>query len=273
LPDQTTITPALTAEERAQLAELLSPEQLPARNDLLLGLGETVRDRRDHDCSPDDWHCDNLAAYAGERIAAVLRRLLDIATENAELLTELGGRDDEARERGIQQQIDAAMLKSVDFRNGAAMELIPARETAAAMVAAARGLLGDAENYSETTVEWDIGLAGETDRYTIVIQRVGKVTPHQARRRAEAERDHWRERYRQEANLRWDNGLPPGGEVCATCGQPTESEPCPEHNPRARAERLAAELAALRSAQCDGLITNTERAGSPSTSSSDKDNA
>jgi hypothetical protein len=29
----------------------------------------------------------------------------------------------------------------------------------------------------------------------------------------------------------WDDGLPPGGYVCAACGQPTESEPCADHQP------------------------------------------
>lgn len=29
----------------------------------------------------------------------------------------------------------------------------------------------------------------------------------------------------------WDSSLPPGGYVCAACGEPVESEPCPEHAP------------------------------------------
>lgn len=29
----------------------------------------------------------------------------------------------------------------------------------------------------------------------------------------------------------WDPSLPPGGRVCGICGQPVESEPCPEHAP------------------------------------------
>jgi len=31
----------------------------------------------------------------------------------------------------------------------------------------------------------------------------------------------------------WDDSLPPGGQVCGECGQPTESEPCGIHQPRA----------------------------------------
>jgi hypothetical protein len=51
----------------------------------------------------------------------------------------------------------------------------------------------------------------------------------------------WRKRYYTEAGTRWDDELPPGGEVCATCEQPVESEPCAEHNPRVLAERLRTE--------------------------------
>ena len=29
----------------------------------------------------------------------------------------------------------------------------------------------------------------------------------------------------------WTDDLPPGGWVCGKCGQPTESEPCAEHQP------------------------------------------
>lgn len=29
----------------------------------------------------------------------------------------------------------------------------------------------------------------------------------------------------------WDASLPPGGRVCVVCGQPVESEPCPDHAP------------------------------------------
>ncbi len=36
----------------------------------------------------------------------------------------------------------------------------------------------------------------------------------------------------------WDDGLPPGGYVCAACGQPTESEPCEEHQPIAWADMM-----------------------------------
>lgn len=34
---------------------------------------------------------------------------------------------------------------------------------------------------------------------------------------------------------RWDVSVPPGGYVCSVCGTPVESEPCPDHQPRAYA--------------------------------------
>lgn len=30
----------------------------------------------------------------------------------------------------------------------------------------------------------------------------------------------------------WSDETPPGGMVCSICGQPVESEPCPDHAPR-----------------------------------------
>lgn len=33
----------------------------------------------------------------------------------------------------------------------------------------------------------------------------------------------------------WDGSLPPGGNVCSICGDPVESEPCPQHAPDAGA--------------------------------------
>lgn len=37
-------------------------------------------------------------------------------------------------------------------------------------------------------------------------------------------------------NERWDDRDAPGGWVCATCGVPVESEPCPQHAPMPQAE-------------------------------------
>lgn len=63
----------------------------------------------------------------------------------------------------------------------------------------------------------------------------------------------WRTRAYAAENVRWDDEVPPGGEVCATCEQPVESEPCREHNPRALVEQLRAD----RNAFADRVDTLT----------------
>ncbi|MFJ1995282.1 hypothetical protein [Streptomyces asiaticus] len=111
--------------------------------------------------------------------------------ERDELLDELGGREDEARERWIQKQLDEIGIRSMDFRNGVAMDIEPARELCAHFVGAARAMLGDAPNYSETKLEFDVKVAESPELYTFVVQRHGPgvLTPHDARQKAEAERD------------------------------------------------------------------------------------
>ena len=49
---------------------------------------------------------------------------------------------------------------------------------------ASRTLLKDAENYAEIEMEFSVGGTGE--RYAFTLQKVGKLTPHQLRRAAEA---------------------------------------------------------------------------------------
>ena len=57
--------------------------------------------------------------------------------------------------------------------------------------AAARAMLGDAPNYSETRLSMDVKVAESPELYTLVVQRHGPgvLTPHEARQKAEAERD------------------------------------------------------------------------------------
>ncbi|MFG2670829.1 hypothetical protein [Streptomyces sp. NPDC048445] len=105
--------------------------------------------------------------------------------EREQLLDELGGRDDEARERWIQKQLDETGLKAMDFRNGMAMEIQPARELVAQWVGAARAMLGDASNYTETPIEMEVKVGESPERFAFVLQRVGKLSPHQARQQAE----------------------------------------------------------------------------------------
>lgn len=105
--------------------------------------------------------------------------------ERDALLAELDGRDEEARERWIQKQLDETGLKAMDFRNGMAMEIQPARELVAHWVGAARAMLGDAPNYTETPIEMEVKVGESPERFAFVLQRVGKLTPHQARQQAE----------------------------------------------------------------------------------------
>ena len=93
-----------------------------------------------------------------------------------------------ASQQWIQKQLDQTGIRAMDFRNGMQMELEPARELLAAQVAAARAMLGDAKNYSETKLEFDVKVAESPQLYTIVIQRHGPgvLTPHEARQKAEA---------------------------------------------------------------------------------------
>jgi hypothetical protein len=93
----------------------------------------------------------------------------------------LSVRDDAARERMTDQLMEAFRIRSMDFRAGAAMDLVAAREMAAVWVGAARGLIGDAANYTEM----EVALAGDPGRYIFRLERCGHLTPHQARLQAE----------------------------------------------------------------------------------------
>lgn len=103
--------------------------------------------------------------------------------------------EDEALDRMAEHFINETKIRSMDFRNGMAMNLEPARDLAAVWVGCARGMLGDAPNYSETPITFTVSLAGEAERYAFTVQRVGKLTPHEARQQAECERDEWRQRF------------------------------------------------------------------------------
>jgi hypothetical protein len=96
--------------------------------------------------------------------------------------------DQAAAQKWIDKQLAETSIRAVDFRNGMQMELEPARELLAHQVAAARAMLGDAPNYTETKLEWDVKVAESPETYTIVIQRhaPGALTPHEARQKAEA---------------------------------------------------------------------------------------
>lgn len=101
--------------------------------------------------------------------------------------------DDEALDRMANKLLDETNLRAMDFRNGMSMEIEPARALAANFVGAARAMLGEAPNYSETPVEMTTSLAVDPDqpatweKFAFIVQRVapGKLTPHEARMAAE----------------------------------------------------------------------------------------
>lgn len=58
----------------------------PARDSLLASLAKSVKDRAEHEHPTwEDLYCLNLVSYMGERMAPVLRRLIDAETERDSL--------------------------------------------------------------------------------------------------------------------------------------------------------------------------------------------
>ncbi|MDX3831342.1 hypothetical protein [Streptomyces europaeiscabiei] len=77
----------LTPEQRTALASFIGEDAKPAEIGLVLSLGESVRDAREHDHTTqrEDWFCMNLTSFMGERMGPVLRRLLDLEAEQQTL--------------------------------------------------------------------------------------------------------------------------------------------------------------------------------------------
>ncbi|MFE9906461.1 hypothetical protein [Streptomyces achromogenes] len=70
----------MTPELRAQVSELIGNAK-PATPRLLEQIADAIRDRREHEHPRwDDLYCLNLVAFMGERMAPVLRRLLNAET-------------------------------------------------------------------------------------------------------------------------------------------------------------------------------------------------
>ena len=125
------------------------------------------------------------------RLRAAFGDALSQPLGEAELVDVLAGTalailDDDACNRYAEQVVNETHLKAIDFRNGMAMELEPSRDMVAAWVGAARGMLGDAPNYTETPIEMEVKVGESPESFVFILQRVGKLTPHQGRLRAEA---------------------------------------------------------------------------------------
>lgn len=92
--------------------------------------------------------------------------------------------------RAVDDMMNRTRIRAMDFRRGAAeIDLESAYEVTGAFVAAARTVLGGAENYSETKYGFTVKAAESPEAYVLAVQRAGRLTPHQARLNAEAERD------------------------------------------------------------------------------------
>jgi hypothetical protein len=146
----------------------------------------------DEQGDPRTWDEVRAAALDAVRQAAA-RKTSDIVDVVLQVLGE------ETVSRMTDQLVQDTRIRSMDFRNGAAMDLEPSRELIARWVGAARGMLGDAPNYCETEIElgrtdpdgfeMTAGLAGDPERFVFRLQRAGRLTPHQARIQAEQRAD------------------------------------------------------------------------------------
>ncbi|MEU1088907.1 hypothetical protein ACFYPN_15915 [Streptomyces sp. NPDC005576] len=120
-----------------------------------------------------DDRCSAVTTALPDDPAPVLRPMVEAVLAEA------------AAQQWVEQQIAETGLKAADFRNGMTMELQPARDMVAHWVGAARAMLGDAPNYTETPIEMVVKVAEEPQQYAFTLQRVGRLTPHQARQQAE----------------------------------------------------------------------------------------
>lgn len=78
-------------------------------------------------------------------------------------------------------------------------------------------MLGDAENYSETPITMETKLAGEIESFVFILQRAGKLTPHQARLAAEERADGLARRLADHAHCDRHPETAPDAD-CAHCG-------------------------------------------------------
>lgn len=75
---------------RARLITALIGDVAPATDSLVKSLAESVQNRREHEHpTHEDWFCVNQVSWAGERVAFLIRRLLDSEAELARARAEL----------------------------------------------------------------------------------------------------------------------------------------------------------------------------------------
>ncbi|MER7690527.1 hypothetical protein [Streptomyces sp. NPDC097610] len=101
----------LNADQRGRIADLIGAAK-PARDGLVEVLAVSVRDcaQHDHASQREDWYCQNLRSFCGERMGPVLRRLLEAEAEVERLTAEVG-----ELHRGVTYAVGAA-VRSVHQR-------------------------------------------------------------------------------------------------------------------------------------------------------------
>ncbi|MFF8902601.1 hypothetical protein ACF082_34605 [Streptomyces lydicus] len=88
----------LSPENLAALAELFGDAK-PSQADFLLRLGHTVKGCRTHDHGTgEDFYCENLHGWMGERMAPIVRRLFDAEAELEKYVGKDPTRDEEAQD-------------------------------------------------------------------------------------------------------------------------------------------------------------------------------
>ncbi|WP_030992183.1 hypothetical protein [Streptomyces sp. NRRL S-1813] len=130
----------LSPEHRAALAELIGDAARPATADFLLRLGHTVKDCRTHDHGTGEGiFCGNLVGWMGERMALVVRRLLDAEAELEKYVGKEPTRDEEAQH--VNRCLDAVyhLCEEVKRAAGRWENPLPVPEWVAAVEQAADG--------------------------------------------------------------------------------------------------------------------------------------
>jgi hypothetical protein len=135
------------------------------------------------DAAADEFAGDPILQTTAERLADAVLAVVD----------------EEAVSRMTETFVNETRIRAMDFRHGVSMDLVPSETLVAHWVAAAKAWLDEhpAPNYTETPLEFgakaemEVKLAGELVRYVFILQKIapGTLTPHEARKKAEAERD------------------------------------------------------------------------------------
>ncbi|WP_198533184.1 hypothetical protein [Streptomyces sp. AcH 505] len=112
LTDSTPV--GLSRELHVAVGDMIGDVQ-PAEDGLIVSFGEAVRNRREHDHPKwEDLFCMNLSSYMGERMAPVLRRLLDGEAK----IGELEAQRERRRVRLVEAEADLQEVRGLLSPNG-----------------------------------------------------------------------------------------------------------------------------------------------------------